>query len=503
MRIGLVRRIILTNLTVVFCAAVGLAFLHRQVTGLEAEERSLLLEAKSLALALRVASESDDVRRDHRLSMLMARVAELSGLQVGLYAQTGFAVRARPEAITVRSPLPGGDVGFFTRTSRDVGRLIISRFMDGSGRVQPLSMPDHVREAFTGREVAYIRRLSPKDAAVAAVKVTLHQQDFILDVTFPETRLYQLMEREGRAYLTYFAVVLLATLAISLFLGTSIAQPLARLSHQAQNVAKRTQGLGDIDTLAFQEFARRGDEIGHLSDAIRGLVVALRERLVAVDDFAADVAHELKNPLTALRTSVELLERPHDAERQAKLLTAMRRDLQRLHQLIDDIQASARLERELGDGPSEHIALIELLEELVAQRMASAERLGFTIQFLHDDDSLFVEAKGQQLIHALANILDNAISFSEVGGKILVQVRMEKQNAHVIIDDEGPGIPEALRSRVFERFYSTRLGVEGHSGLGLGIAKQILSRHGGDISLDDSPLGGLRVVMTLPLVRAK
>lgn len=315
MRIGLVRRIILTNLTVVFCAAVGLAFLHRQVTGLEAEERSLLQEAKSLALALTVASESDDVRRDHRLSMLMARVAELSGLQVGLYAQTGFAVRARPEAITVRSPLPGGDVGFFTRTSRDVGRLIISRFMDGSGRVQPLSMPDHVREAFTGREVAYIRRLSPKDAAVAAVKVTLHQQDFILDVTFPETRLYQLMEREGRAYLTYFAVVLLATLAISLFLGTSIAQPLARLSHQAQNVAKRTQGLGDIDTLAFQEFARRGDEIGHLSDAIRGLVVALRERLVAVDDFAADVAHELKNPLTALRTSVELLERPHDAER--------------------------------------------------------------------------------------------------------------------------------------------------------------------------------------------
>lgn len=495
---GLVRRIILANLAVIILAGLGLALVHREVTSLEAEEQALVEEARAIAMALSLAAATSPTEQAHRLSRLVSRLAEMSGREMGLYARGGFAVRARPEAVTVRRPLPGGDVGFFARTSRDVGRFIISREVDASGKPRPLAVPSHVAQAFEGIDNAVIRRVSADNAAVAAVAVTLYGDFFILDVTFPESRLFRAMEREGRAYILYFAAVLLATIAVSVWLGLSIARPLGRLAQRSHVIAGRTEGVGEVDPSPLDEFASRGDEIGKLGAAMREMVASLKKRLTAVDDFAADVAHELKNPLTALTTSVELLGRPHDEARQKKLIIAMERDIRRLGRLIDDIQAATRLDRALGDGPGMNVDPVKLLTEIIDIRRARAQLDGVALLLEGSSQGRQILGRGEQLGHALGNLIDNALSFSNKGNVIRLTMHEEHHGLVILIDDDGPGIPKDQRERVFERFYSSRPGEKGHSGLGLPIARQIIRRHGGDITLDASPTGGLRVQVFLP-----
>jgi Signal transduction histidine kinase len=176
----------------------------------------------------------------------------------------------------------------------------------------------------------------------------------------------------------------------------------------------------------------------------------------------------------------------------------MERDIRRLGRLIDDIQAATRLDRALGDGPGMRFDPAKLLADIIDIRRARAQLDGVGLLLEGASHGRQILGRGEQLGHALGNIIDNALSFSKKGDVIRVTLRDQDKGLLILIDDDGPGIPEDQRERVFERFYSSRPGEKGHSGLGLPIARQIIRRHGGDINLHGSPTGGLRVHVFLP-----
>jgi two-component system sensor histidine kinase ChvG len=271
------------------------------------------------------------------------------------------------------------------------------------------------------------------------------------------------------------------TVLLSFYLAGTIARPIRKLAAAADHVRR---GHGRHHEIP--DFSHRGDEIGDLSGALRDMTAALWLRMDAIESFAADVAHEIKNPLTSLRSAVETVARVRDPDQQRRLMSIIEDDIQRMDRLISDISNASRLDAELSRAESEPVDIGRMLRMLTdIHETTAAERAAPRIQLeLPNGADLTVPGLEGRLVQVFQNIIANALSFSSPDGTVTVHARTTGDMVEVTVTDEGPGIPEGKLGAIFDRFYTERPAGEKfgtHSGLGLSISKQIVDAHGGEI----------------------
>ena len=308
--------------------------------------------------------------------------------------------------------------------------------------------------------------------------------------------------RELRAdILTIFAFALLVTVALSLYLAGTITRPIRRLALAAEQVRR-----GHGRKVEIPDFGRRQDEIGDLSTALRAMTGALWERMDATERFAADVSHEIKNPLTSLRSAVETTVRVADPDQQRRLMAIILEDVQRLDRLITDISDASRLDSELSKAETEPVDLRRMMEGLGELHRSTWEegepRVEVTVDPAGD---MVVRGTDSRLMQVFRNLIGNAVSFSPPDGMIAVRIRRDGDQVEIAVLDQGPGIPPGKLDAIFDRFYSERPSGEKfgtHSGLGLSISRQIIEAHGGELYARNRPDGpGAHFTARLPADR--
>ncbi len=288
------------------------------------------------------------------------------------------------------------------------------------------------------------------------------------------------------------------TIVLSLLLASTIAGPLRRLSEAAEKVQTSPQSREEIP-----DFSYRTDEVGHLSRALRSMTSSLYNRIEAIERFAADVAHELKNPLTSLRSAVETLPRAKKPEDVERLNAIIQHDVRRLDRLISDISNASRLDAELQRELSEPVDFAKLAEAMVAIQhdLAASRQVDVVLEKPAGKYAATLLGHDSRLAQVVNNLIDNAVSFSPAGGKVTVAIATTEDKITATVKDEGPGIRGDI-SRIFQRFYTDRPDGEhfgDHSGLGLAISKQIIDAHRGTIvATNRTDRSGAIFTVTLP-----
>ena len=296
------------------------------------------------------------------------------------------------------------------------------------------------------------------------------------------------------------AVVSIVSILLSLFLARTIVRPLRRLARAAVRVR-----LGRAREVVVPRLPSRRDELGMLARALSDMSIALRARIDATEAFAADVTHELKNPLASLRSAVEGLTTVRDPALREQLFAIVRDDVHRLDRLITDISEASRLDAQLSRAKFEPIDIGAMIEGLIEQRVTRGIERGLRIAFDHDPDAPLVAlGEGARLERVFENLIDNALSFSPDNAIVAIAALRDRRDLIVRVEDEGPGVPEEARDAIFRRFQSIRPQAEAfgrHSGLGLAIARTIVDGHQGAIQVEsrEDRLGGARFVVRLPL----
>jgi two-component system sensor histidine kinase ChvG len=332
----------------------------------------------------------------------------------------------------------------------------------------------------------------------------------VVAMTSAEGEINRLVRREREQVLQMFVIAMLVSIGLSLVLASTIANPLSDLAAAAELGRDRDNRRMVPGRVRIPDLTARPDEIGRLSVAMRGMVTALYDRIEANEQFAADVAHEIKNPLASLRSAVGSLRMVKKEEHREKLLDVIEHDVRRLDRLVSDISNASRLDSELVKEQEEEFNLLKTISNLGEYLGKQAAEKG--VEFITDLPAEPIAIRGLEarLAQVFVNLITNAISFSDDGDAVRVWVRRRENRVLVVVEDTGPGIPEAALTKVFKRFYSERpVGQFGnHSGLGLAISKQIVEAHGGVIWAENirptsadaasDPLGA-RFVVGLPV----
>jgi len=305
------------------------------------------------------------------------------------------------------------------------------------------------------------------------------------------TEIEKVVRNYRQHILTFSALVLTVTVLVSFFLAGTISGPVRRLARAADQVRRWRGRRAEIPDLS-----NRRDEIGDLSVALFEMTQDLYERLDAIEVFAADVAHEIKNPLTSMRSALESLNRTENAETKKWLTEVIAQDIQRMDRLISDISDASRIDAELAREELETFDLTELLKTAVAVRQTDSNGVG--PQFILNtktSDPILVTGLPSRLGQVVANLIGNAVSFVPPDGRIELSLSRQENWALLTVEDNGPGIQPGEEEAIFQRFYSQRPPEEDfgqHSGLGLSICRQIIKAHGGTITAKSRLNGGAR-----------
>ena len=312
----------------------------------------------------------------------------------------------------------------------------------------------------------------------------------------------QVVREEQLVIVKIFAGAFVITMLFSFFLGRTLVRPIRILAGAAERVRR---AIGREESLP--EFAHRRDEIGDLSRSLSEMTRALYNQIDGVERFAADVAHELKNPLSSMRSALETIQNTNKPDIKARLMAILEEDVKRLDRLITDISDASRLDAELTRGNMEEIDLGVMLSMLVdGYRATGAQRHVDIVAEDFEAGVFIVPGIEGRLGQVWRNLIDNAISFSPDSGKVFVAVQLDGRFVRITVSDEGPGLPSGAEQKVFRRFYSERPESEAfgsHSGLGLAISKQVIEAHGGrimaeNISTEDSDTTGACFSVLLP-----
>jgi two-component system sensor histidine kinase ChvG len=350
--------------------------------------------------------------------------------------------------------------------------------------------PD-VREALEGRTSSTAWSSGPHDRDIilsAAVPIQhLKQVLGVVYVTRDGTSIAESLRQMKLDIVKLFGIALAITFILSFYLAAGIAQPLRRLSRAADQVRR---GLRQAE---IPDLSDRRDEIGDLSRSFREMTTALATRLDSIERFAADVAHELKNPLTSLRSAIETVQLVKDPADRNKLMSIIMHDIQRLDRLISDISGASRLDAELSREDMGLVDLRPLLTQMADSYVDPLDRLRdghgnarVALELPPEDEVMIVSGIEGRLAQVFRNLIDNALSFSPPGAAVTIRAVKDsgRRQWNIMIEDAGPGIPDAKLGAIFDRFYSERPEGEAfgrHSGLGLSIAKQIVDAHRGRI----------------------
>ncbi len=374
-----------------------------------------------------------------------------------------------------------------------------------------------VAAAINGASVSVVR-LNENRQIIVLVSVPVQRFKAVLGALILSTtggEIDDVLKAERRVVLYTFGFVALVTILLSVFLASTIAEPIRRLSAAAERVRR-----GINKRVEIPDFTTRRDEIGHLSGAIRDMTNALYNRIDAIEAFAADVSHELKNPLTSLRSAVETLAFVKTDEQRSRLIEIVKHDVRRLDRLITDISDASRLDAELARTEHRPVDVAKLLQAITslanetrkegqAELSFEAAKLPVSIDPLR---GYVVLGHDSRLGQVMRNLIDNARSFTAKGTRLNIRVRRVGSEVEFRIDDHGPGIRPDNLERIFERFYTDRPdgSFGSNSGLGLSISKQIIDAHKGRIWAEnrygkaaadgERPVLGARFTVRMPAV---
>ncbi len=365
-----------------------------------------------------------------------------------------------------------------------------------------------IREVSTALQgnVVQSERFDEEGRRVVSVTVPIQRIRAVVGVlTLESGDVSEIVEAERRALYPFIFSAILVTAISASMLAWSIAVPLRRLASAADDVRRgRTHAL-DADSLR-----KRPDEIGDLADALAAMTATLQDRIDANESFAADVAHEIKNPLAAIRNAAELLPRASTPDSKAKLESIILNDARRVDRLVTDIANASRLDAELARASQQKFSMAEMMDDLSRAygSIGHAREVEIVVRYPDETDRLIVSGREEAISRILTNLLDNALSFSPTDGKVSLVGARDDKTIRIVVEDEGPGIPEESLQSIFNRFYThrpTSAGEEGqaafgkHSGLGLAIARQIAESHGGAIWAENRhDRSGARFVLELP-----
>jgi two-component system sensor histidine kinase ChvG len=550
---SLTRRIVVLNLTGLVALSIGIIVLSQFRAGLiDARIQSLLVQGQIIAGAIAssatvetdssITLDPDKLLNLHpgesygpnedalygldfpinpeRVGPILRRLVSPTKTSARIYDRDGVLLVdsrnlfGRGDILRYDLPPPTAEKpGFFERA------FIAMRMWLGRGDL-PLYQefgPDdgkHYREvtrALDGQNASMVR-INDRGDVIVSVAVPVQRFRAVRGALMLSTQgadIDDMVEAERLAILKVFLIAAVVMVVLSILLAGTIAEPVRRLADAAERVRSRIRSRVEIP-----DFTRRRDEIGHLSGTLREMTNALYRRIEAIESFAADVAHELKNPLTSLRSAVETLPLAKTEDSRSRLLTIIQHDVKRLDRLISDISDASRLDAELQRQEAAPVDFAKLLSTLVAvaNEIKRDDCVKVTLRFEGGAGGRAFQVPGHdsRLGQIVDNLIENARSFSPPSGTVRVTCRRSRQHVEVSVDDDGPGVRPEVREKIFERFYTDRphQGFGQNSGLGLSISKQIVEAHGGSITVENraGPLGadgeprvlGARFIVRLP-----
>jgi len=342
-----------------------------------------------------------------------------------------------------------------------------------------------VKVALQGRRWAGMRQ-SDSGRRVVSVSIPIQHVRAVLGVvTLEASDVDAIIAQERRALIPFILIAISVTVASSLLLNSLVAQPVLRMARAADRVRQAR-----ARAISLPDLAKRDDEVGDLTRSLEAMTHSLSERMDAIERFAADVAHEIRNPLTSLRSAVETLDIVSDPAARERLLNVLKNDVQRLDRLVTDISNASRLDAELSRDQPRLVDLGKLIGDIVALYQATTKPGEVGVKFAPHLGMEAITVMGREgpLSQIVRNLIDNARSFSPAGDVVTVGLLRVKGEAIVTVSDNGPGIPPENLETVFERFYTSRpkgAAFGGNSGLGLSIARQIAVAHGGTLRAEN------------------
>ena len=325
----------------------------------------------------------------------------------------------------------------------------------------------------------------------------------------PRTLISEVTTIRIKALFAFFVIALGVALMFAAVLARAITNPLNDLARAAEIGKTADLGSDGAHKALIPNLAGRTDVIGRLSGAMSDMTSALYERIATNESFAADVAHEIKNPLASMRSAVETLRVAKEGEGKYELLDILEMDVRRLDRLVSDISNASRLDAELVNEETERFNLTKMLSNIVDFHRMQANEVGVELFWEGPGKPIFYDGLEERLAQVFVNLVTNAVSFCEKGDAIRVWCRMRGNRVLAVVEDTGPGIPDGSLEQIFRRFYSQRPTDDfgNHSGLGLAISKQIVEAHGGTIWAEnirksddpDLPVLGARFVVGFPV----
>ncbi|RRH76967.1 sensor histidine kinase [Falsigemmobacter faecalis] len=487
-RSPLARKIVIFNLLALVIMVAGVLFLHPFRTSLLVQrEAALVTETRLIASLLELQGEKGTVQ-----AAQLADLPRSPRTELRLYDPSGRAILNAPasdDPAEAGRLLPAENT-FLSDLLSSVWQLVADMIPGGAlpreAAVRADVAAGLVAQVLSNGQAASVRSQDERGETLFSVAAPLRQGDRLSGIVVALTEggaLDRLVRNEREQILRMFAIALVVSVALSLVLASTIANPLADLAAAAELGRDRNARKLAPGRVRIPDLTARPDEIGRLSGALRGMVAALYDRIDANEQFAADVAHEIKNPLASLRSAVGSLRLVSKPEHRDRLLDVIDHDVRRLDRLVSDISNASRLDSELVKEEEEEFNLLRTLKNINEFLGQQAEEKG--VDFITDlpSDPILIHGLEGRLAQVFVNLIGNAISFCEDGDAVRVWLRKRDNRVLVVVEDTGPGIPEEALSKIFNRFYSER--PEGqfgeHSGLGLAISKQIIEAHGGVI----------------------
>jgi len=518
------RKIVVFNLIAMFIMIAGVLYLNASRDNLAFQRANgLISEAQLIADVFEVQLPSRaavNLVTGHGINAAetLANLNLRGGMEVSVFAPDATLVARTTGALTetgiadldavigrtfisdLLGTVTGGLFGLFNRAETGPGHPMLAT-----------ATPELIAIALQGKTQLNITELRGSSVLVVVTPIMRNGDPVgVIAAATAAGEVDSLVRREREEVLRLLLVGIAVSIGLSLVLASTIANPLADLATAAEaSHHKNARKLAPV-RVRMPDLTARPDEIGRLSGALRGMVSALYDRIESNEQFAADVAHEIKNPLASLRSAVGTMRIATQADQRERMLDLIEHDIKRLDRLISDISNASRLDSELVKEKEETFDLITMLHNVNDHLGREAEAQG--ISFIADVPRrpIMVQGLEGRLAQVFVNLICNAISFCEQGDAIRVWTRTRENRVLVVVEDTGPGIPDGALRKIFQRFYSERPAGQfgNNSGLGLAISKQIVEAHGGVIWAENirptdadptSEPAGARFVVGLPL----
>lgn len=504
-RVSLTARILAVNI-------IALALLAGSLFYIDSYRRELLAERYRLARSEAdiTAAALNDETGERRLR-LIERIGSEQDLRLRLFAPNGTLIadsfKLGPPSYTLVNPAT-------EPWYQDVARLLDRgmNFVLGTPEIPAYHDPaesnarawPELAAALAQGQTLVSHKAAPDQTPVIIAATPVGHDGSSLLVTRNARDITENVRMARQTLAIIVGGALAVSILLSLFLARTIVEPLRKLVRAAVRVR-----LGRDRSVVVPRLPDRRDEVGLLARAISDMSVALRQRIDAVESFAADVAHELKNPLTSLRSALESLDRVEQPDLRRQLIGVAKDDVRRIDFLVTEIADASRIDAQLSRTTFEPVDMLRLVQALVSERDYRGVNGTCPVSVVREGNGeLVVPGDPTRLERVLQNLLDNAVSFSPQDSPIEVTLSSTEDRVKIAVSDHGPGIPEAARERIFERFHSLRPSREEfgkHSGLGLAIARTIVEAHFGKLQATDRTDGakGARLVMSLPAWQAE